>query len=166
MKKLLTAMVMVTMFYVPAFGAAFTTVSTEPLNPQGDKIQVIYSGETVAASTTTEFTLVAPTNPLTGSTALNGKITAIRWEGPTGTDTEVWLAQTTSEAITGYDTIWSYGGVTAGDGCNLGCSSTADMLPLDFITAAGTLYWTVKNDDAANATGVHTLVVTYLFGAK
>ena len=120
--------------------------------------EYVYSGPTathgVAASTTQDFSITVPW--------YYGRLIRVRFES-SSTDADIWIANVTgSSSATDIEVLWAY------QGCNLGCASSSDMLPIEYInadtTVAKTLYFIIKNDDGSNATGDWELQLTFQKG--
>ena len=143
MKKLLITLLFV---LLPCLSYAQVTaeaiVETRVLSADGSQVEVRYSPDTCAASTTCEYALAMP--------SIKGKLLNWRFESAS-TDADLWFANSTGETITGFDTI------AAAEGCNLGCAAATETLPVAFFnddtTPQAVLYFTIKNDDASLATG-------------
>lgn len=131
-----------------ATATAEAIVETRVLSADGSVVELRYAPDSCAASTSCEYALA--------TASIKGKLLNWRFESAS-TDADLWFANSTGEAITGFDTIASYAGIGTGVGCNLGCAADTSTLPVDFFnddaTPAKKLYFHIKNDDPSHATG-------------
>jgi len=149
MKKLFAIVLVV---LLPAAAHATATaeaiIETRVLSADGSVVECRYAPDTLAASTTGEYALAMP--------SIKGKLLNWRFESAS-TDADIWFANSTGETIAGYDTI------AAAEECNLGCAASTEALPVSFFnddtTPQAVLYFTIKNDDAVNATGAGGVLI-------
>ena len=114
----------------------------------GANTRYICTIPTVAASTTIIFKI--------RSLKFSGKIDEWHFE-TSSTDCDVWLSGLNEQASTAAPIIYY-------EGVNL--SISVEIKDRDYVNMdtpqAKYLYWTVKNDDAINATGTSTLIIDYV----